>query len=156
MKIELIEAPSETNVAALYDGLHAFNLQHIPNLNEISLGLFIRNNNEEIVAGAIGTILPAVMQIKYLWLAEDTRGQGIGKNLMQRLENEANARGLQSIALETYTFQAPEFYTKLGFKEVGRYINHPSNGIDKVFYQKNLYGVSACFVPEADDEILPT
>jgi ribosomal protein S18 acetylase RimI-like enzyme len=60
---------------------------------------------------------------------------------MQRLENEARVRGLQSIALETYTFQAPEFYTKLGFNEVGRYINHPSRGIDKVFYQKNLCGV---------------
>lgn len=138
MKIELIEAPSETDVAALYEGLHAFNLQQIPNLNEISLGLFIRNNNEEIVGGAVAVILPSVMQIKYLWLAEGIRGQGIGKDLMQRLENEASARGLQSIALETYTFQAPEFYTKLGFNEVGRYINHPSSGFDKVFYQKNL------------------
>lgn len=138
VKIELIEAPSETDVASLYDGLHAFNLQHIPNLNEISLGLFIRNNNEEIVGGAIGTILPAVMQIKYLWLAEYIRGQGIGKNIVQRLENEASARGLQSITLETYTFQAPAFYTKLGFHEVGSYINYPSSGIDKIFYQKNL------------------
>lgn len=141
MKIELIETPSTTDVAALYDGLHAFNLQHIPNLNEISLGLFIRNNNEEIVGGAVAVILPSIMQIKYLWLAESIRDQGIGKNIMQRLENEARARGLQSIALETYTFQAPEFYEKLGFNEVGRYINHPSSGIDKVFYQKYLCGV---------------
>lgn len=141
MNIELIETPSETDVARIYEGLHAFNLQHIPNLNEISLGLFIRNNNEEIVGGAVAVILPSVMQIKYLWLAEDIRGQGIGKDLMQRLENEARIRGLQSIALETYTFQASEFYTKLGFNEVGRYINHPSSGIDKVFYQKGLFGL---------------
>ncbi len=140
-KIELIETPSETDVAALYDGLHAFNLQHLPNLNEVSFGLFIRNINEEIVGGAVAVLLPSVMQIKYLWLAAHIRGQGIGKNLMQRLENEASARGLQSIALETYTFQAPEFYTKLGFNEVGRYINHPSSGIDKVFYQKSLFGL---------------
>lgn len=140
VKIELIEAPSETDVARIYEGLHRFNLQHLPNLNELSLGLFIRDKNEEIVGGAIGIILPSVMQIKYLWLAEHIRNQGIGKNIMQKLEDEANARGLPSIALETYTFQAPEFYIKLGFNEVGRYINHPSRGIDKVFYQKIFRG----------------
>lgn len=95
--------------------------------------MFIRNNNEEIVGGAVGIILPSVMQIKYLWLAEHIHSQGIGKNIMQRLEDEASARGLQSITLETYTFQAPEFYTKLGFNEVGRYINYPSSGFDKIF-----------------------
>jgi hypothetical protein len=63
VNIELIEKPSETDVAEIYKGLHTFNLQHIPNLNEISLGLFIRNNNEEIVGGAVGIILPSVAKV---------------------------------------------------------------------------------------------
>ncbi|MES2824343.1 MAG: GNAT family N-acetyltransferase [Pseudomonadota bacterium] len=138
MKIELIENPSEAEVAVIYEGLRAFNIPHFPGLIEQSFGLFIRNHKGQIIGGSIGVILLSVMQIKYLWLAEKVRGQGMGTKLIQLLENEARVRGLQSIALETYTFQAPAFYARLGFNEVGKYVNYPCKGIDKIFYQKVL------------------
>jgi ribosomal protein S18 acetylase RimI-like enzyme len=138
VKIELIENPSEAEVAGIYEGLRDFNIPHFPGIIEKSFGLFVRNHQDQILGGAVGVVLLSVMQIKYLWLAENIRGQGIGIKLMQSLENEARARGLESITLETYTFQAPAFYARLGFNEVGRYLHYPCKDIDKIFYQKVL------------------
>ena len=70
--------------------------------------------------GAIGNILLSIMHIKYLWLTESLKGQGMGTKIISMLEVEAIDWGLTSIALETYSFQAPEFYQKFGFIEASR------------------------------------
>ena len=88
--------------------------------------------------GAIGNILLSIMHIKYLWLTESLKGQGMGTKIISMLEVEAIDWVLTSIALETYSFQAPEFYQKFGFIEEGKFESYPCFGINKLFYQKNF------------------
>jgi N-acetylglutamate synthase-like GNAT family acetyltransferase len=57
---------------------------------------------------------------------------------MSRIEQEAKAHGVTHLYLDTYTFQAPKFYAKLGFQEVGRFEGFPTAGIDKIFLQKTI------------------
>lgn len=78
------------------------------------------------------------MNIHYLWVSESHRYQGLGKALIQQIETEAKSAGIESIFVETYTFQAVGFYLKLGFYEVGRYTDYPKQGIDKVMLKKSL------------------
>jgi ribosomal protein S18 acetylase RimI-like enzyme len=56
---------------------------------------------------------------------------------MHAAEAEARRRGLTGIWLDTWTFQAPGFYRKLGFAEVGRIPNYPP-GHDRIFFMKRL------------------
>lgn len=58
--------------------------------------------------------------------------------LMARVESEAKAFGVTDMYLDTYSFQAPNFYAKLGFKEMGRYKGFPTVGVDKIFLQKKI------------------
>ena len=44
------------------------------------------------------------------------RGLGLGRKVMAMAEAEARSRGLAGIWLDTWTFQAPGFYPKLGFR----------------------------------------
>ena len=67
--------------------------------------------------------------IQYLALAPEGRGKGVGRELMQRAEAIARERNLSGIWVDTYEFQAPEFYAKLGYTEYGRLPkvgDHPS------------------------------
>ncbi len=52
-------------------------------------------------------------------------------------EHEARQRGLVGIWLDTFSFQAPVFYEKLGFKEFGQITNFPP-GHSRTFYVKRL------------------
>ncbi|EAQ63306.1 Histone acetyltransferase [Marinomonas sp. MED121] len=71
---------------------------------------------------------------------------------MNQIGSFALSHQLTSICLDTYTFQAPLFYQRLGFIEVGRFVNFPVAGVDKGFFQKSclirIYGKSvfACFL----------
>jgi N-acetylglutamate synthase-like GNAT family acetyltransferase len=57
---------------------------------------------------------------------------------MAEVEQQAKKLGVTDIYLDTYTFQAPGFYAKLGFEEVGRYTGFPTRGVDKIFLQKKI------------------
>jgi ribosomal protein S18 acetylase RimI-like enzyme len=55
------------------------------------------------------------------------RRQGLGAKLMRAVETEAILRGCPQIVLETHTFQAPIFYQKLGFVDVGHADDYPKS-----------------------------
>ena len=138
MNIEFLEKPGESDISSIYDGLHAFNLSYFPVLNDLEFGVFIRNDELQIIGGAVGNIILSAMNIKYLWLNESIRGQGMGRQIMNILETNARNCQLKTIVLDTYSFQAPTFYTKLGFVQVGKFENYPCEGVNKLFFQKNL------------------
>ncbi len=74
-----------------------------------------------------------------LAVTRDTQGTGVGTRLMQAIEEEARARDLIGIWLDTYSFQAPGFYQKLGYEEVGRIPDYPP-GQARIFLAKRLDG----------------
>ena len=77
--------------------------------------------------------------IHLLAVAPDSRGQRIGARLMRAAEDEARRRDLLGLWLDTYSFQAPGFYAKLGFEEVGRIPDYPP-GHARIFLARRLDG----------------
>jgi ribosomal protein S18 acetylase RimI-like enzyme len=75
--------------------------------------------------------------IRLLWLPETLRGTGLGRDLMQRAEAEASARGCGNVWLDTYSFQARGFYEKLGYTVFGTLEGYPP-GHRRYFLQKRL------------------
>lgn len=74
--------------------------------------------------------------VELLAVAEADRGKGIGGQLMARIEEEARLRGMQGIWLDTFSFQAPEFYKRLGFSEFGRIEGYPEDGARHFFVKR--------------------
>ncbi|RKF20355.1 GNAT family N-acetyltransferase [Alginatibacterium sediminis] len=109
-----------------------------PDLDEKSVGYFIRDEHGDIVGGLIAKLMFTTLHVKYLWISESIRRLGFGKKLIELAQRDANQQGVINVFLDTYSFQAPLFYESLGFKEAGRYNDYPMRGVDKIFYQKTL------------------
>ncbi|MNT51676.1 Acetyltransferase (GNAT) family protein [compost metagenome] len=58
----------------------------------------------------------SVTLIEVLWVHDDKRDQGLGIQLMEIAEREAQARGCIAAQVDTLPFQAPKFYEKWDFR----------------------------------------
>lgn len=87
-----------------------------------------------VVAGLVGRThsLPTWLEVSVIWSDERVRHQGLGRQLMERAENEARQRGCRYARTATSNYQAPEFYRKLGYQLYGTLENCPPG--ETVFY----------------------
>lgn len=138
IKKEVTYSPTEQQLATIYEGLVEFNKAALPDLNEKKWGCFIRDKTGKISGGLTASIFIDRMQINYLWLSEDLRGQGHGSRLLDQAIGEAKSLGLSKVFIETLSFQAPQFYERHGFREIGRFHHYVKDGVDRIFFEKNL------------------
>jgi ribosomal protein S18 acetylase RimI-like enzyme len=76
----------------------------------------IRDNNKEIIAGIAGWTWAGICEITQLWVDKNVRRMGIGKILLEAAELEAKSKGCHTILVRSYSFQAPDFYEKHGYR----------------------------------------
>ena len=138
MKIEVSYSPSDQEINDVLTGLLKFNNSNFSDSKDIPLSIFVKDDKEKIVGGLVGEIFTTTLFIRYLWISDSLRGQGFGTKLLQLAESESIKKGVKKLFLDTYTFQAPKFYEKYGFVEVGRYTDFPEENIDKVFFEKEI------------------
>jgi GNAT superfamily N-acetyltransferase len=134
-RIEFVEQPSDKDVEAVLDILgQAAERQH-PGGNYRDFGFLLKNAAGVTVGGVTGYVLYQWMAVQYISVAEDLRGSGIGRKLMQEAEAWGRSQSLGGMWLETFAFQAPDFYRKLGFVEFGSIDDHPL-GSCRIFFKK--------------------
>lgn len=138
MKIDFTLSPKSEDIESIYENLGEFNQKFIPEVEDISFGFFIRDDLGKVIGGLTGFIFVTSIQIRFLWLSEELRNQGVGSKLMNEVESEAKRREIENIMVDTFSFQAPKFYESLGFSEIGRYEDYFVKGVDKIFYHKKV------------------
>jgi GNAT superfamily N-acetyltransferase len=114
------DAPAESDVEVLPHALEAYNESQWPQHPPWRpLAIFVRDD-AQIIAGLSGETYCGWLFVKYLWVSDGLRGRGIGRELMAQAETRARERGCHSAWLDTFSFQAPGFYEKLGYEEFGQ------------------------------------
>jgi len=131
------EAPETKDIEALEKGLNQFNFAITNNDNEQKLAILLRDNNKQVVGGLFGWTYYNWLEVKYLWIKDELRGKGYGSKLVLAAEKEAMLRGCDSAFLDTFSFQAPNFYHKLGYSIFGVLENFPSQH-QRYFLKKSL------------------
>ena len=136
MKIVRIPAPGANEAAFLEARLLAFNGRQVPGYAYENI-VFNAVDDDAVIAGIHGQIGGGWLYIVSLWVADDRRGQGLGRRLLQRAENTAAAKNCHSAYLYTYSFQNPQFYQRCGYRVFGKLENFGGSHI-KFFMQKEL------------------
>jgi GNAT superfamily N-acetyltransferase len=93
--------------------------------------------DEEVVGGVIGETHWDWLYVNLMWIRGDLRGQGYGQRLLELAENEARKRGAKHAYLDTFSFQAPEFYKKSGYQVFGELEDFPA-GHQRYYMAKEL------------------
>lgn len=71
---------------------------------------------KKILGTIEGLVFWGGLQVKYLVVREEARGRGIGGALLAAAEAEAARLGCNLIALETMSYQVPDFYAARGYR----------------------------------------
>jgi GNAT superfamily N-acetyltransferase len=136
LRLDVQDAPADADVEVLPNGLEAFNESRWPGHQKWRpLAVFARER-ETIVAGLAGETYSGWLFIRYLWVSDALRGKGIGPALMDGAETRALERGCHSAWVDTFSFQAPGFYRRLGYEPFGE-LDYPPD-FKRIFLQKRL------------------
>jgi GNAT superfamily N-acetyltransferase len=134
--IAISREADEADVAELRDAIHRYNEETTGYHDGAALSCFLREGGR-LIAGIDGFTWGGYARIDYLWVDEPLRGTGLGRRLLVAAEDEARRRGCVSIVIDTHEFQAPWFYTRLGYVLVGTTHDTP-RGYRQYLYQKRL------------------
>jgi GNAT superfamily N-acetyltransferase len=120
LKLEEGMTPEERDV--LSSKLGHFNKTQSPPIGDSwrkDIHLVLRDEVDALVGGLIGVIYRGCLAIEILYIDESHRGKNQGERLMNAAEEIARKEGCHFIHLDTFSFQAPGFYTKMGYQIFG-------------------------------------
>lgn len=99
---------------------------------------YILKIGEQIVAGINSVFyFDSVLYIGVLFVNEKYRKLGLGRTLIQTIEDEGKILGANLIHLDTFDFQAKEFYIKQGYEIFGT-LNDCPKGHKRFYLKKDL------------------
>lgn len=139
--MEVIFDQSEEKQNLVRSKVIEHNMKNIPEEVKTSKNQYnylLQNDDGEVVGGITATSFWYHMQLDFLWVEESYRKKGYGKALLHALENRAQEDNCRLICLDTYSFQAPDFYQRNGYEIFGVLQDHPAEGMDQYFLQKRL------------------
>jgi ribosomal protein S18 acetylase RimI-like enzyme len=92
-----------------------------------------------MLAGLVAEVMLEWLFVEKFWVDESLRGQGIGSRMLAAAEEAARARGAIGVTLNTSSFQAPDFYRRHGYVELGRIEGRPA-GHQRFWFGKRFDG----------------
>lgn len=123
------------------DQLVNYNMSKVPFTQEpsfIAINRVIKDDEDHIIAGILGMLYCwNCLYIDILWVDNEYRISKLGSKLLRSVEEEAKNKGSKIVHLDTYDFQAKDFYLKQGYHVFGELENCP-DGHTRYFLSKIL------------------
>ena len=136
LRLSFEDDPSPNDRELIDEGLGAYNAPFLQDPTYSYFGLFVRDEAGAIRAGLIGHCYAGWLFVQLLWVHADLRRRGIGRGLIAEAERHAHQFGCHSAWLDTFSFQGPDYYPRLGYREFARLDVPP--GHSRIFFRKAL------------------
>ncbi|ANQ51697.1 GNAT family N-acetyltransferase [Flammeovirga sp. MY04] len=141
MNLEITTQPNEQDAKTISQGIINFNNDKVPDLEpiekEVKFFVFVRNDDQEVIGGIRAICFWNTLHIELLWLSEECRGKGVGKELIDSAEKFAVEHGCGKAFVETTSWQAKPFYEKMGYHHIAT-INDRPKGHASHYLTKDL------------------
>ena len=118
----------------ILDGLLEFNRDFLPPRIDLSQRVM---DQGRCVAGILAYCRGDSAAVDILWVDSAHRGRGLGRALLDRVEELARAQGARRLILDTFSFQAPRFYEAMGYRCYA-HLDPLVNGHSRYYYIKDL------------------
>ena len=132
-----VDKPEESAWGIIGRGVGNYNEQQAGDNKFQRLCFVLNAPDQDIVGGVMAEIYWGWLYIDLLWVKDELRGRGHGGRLLTHAEDEARRRGAMAAYLDTFSFQAPEFYLKHGYQVFGELQDFP-RGYQRFFLTKDL------------------
>lgn len=137
MRFRITSDGNARDINEIHEMLKEYNLRHREASANVPIGIFLEDEKNKKFAGLTGETFGNWLCIRFLFVSEALRGQGIGSKLLEAAESEARRRGCKFAFVDTFSFQAPEFYKKHGYREVFTLEEYPYTE-KRHYYTKKL------------------
>jgi GNAT superfamily N-acetyltransferase len=135
--IVYVDNPEQSAWGIIGRGVAHYNKEQAGDNGFQRLCFILQAPDESIVGGVIGETYWDWFYLDLLWVKDDLRGRGFGHRLLTLAEDEARERGAKNAYLDTFSFQAPEFYEQHGYQVFGELQDFPP-GHQRHFLTKQL------------------
>lgn len=102
-----------------------------------ALCVYCRDESGTLIGGLFGDTGGGWLHVFQVWVSEEYRLKSLGSEILAAAEEEAVARGCHGSNLETYSFQAVDFYLSQGYQEFGVLEGYDGN-FSRHFLSKKL------------------
>lgn len=141
MDLQIITELTADDIKFIDKQIINFNLLKVPTEETKlfqSVNFAIKDSTGQIIAGILGQkYYWNCAYLDVLWVAEEHRNKKLGSKLLSEFENELKSQNCQLIHLDTFDFQAPQFYETHGYKLYGELKDNPK-GHSRFYYFKLL------------------
>ena len=125
-EITFSDAPAREDLLAIEEGYAAFTRSQVGEADRREVAFFLRDANGSVVGGVKGEYSNyGWLWVGILWVSDELRGRGYGTRLMGQIEQEAKRNGCTNVYLNSFSFQAVDFYKKLGYRVFGELEEFP-------------------------------
>ena len=144
------EDPAAAEARALIDELDQYliglydpeenHLLDIESLRAPDVSFYVaRVDGVALACGALRVIEPGVGEVKRVYASPRSRGQGLGRRILETLESRARELGLKEMKLETGNQQAEALalFKAFGFRPCGPFGGYPQ-GVTSLFFVKTV------------------
>ena len=136
-QIVYVDNPEQSAWGIIGRGVGNYNEQQAGDNGFQRLCFVLHAPDQAIVGGVIGETYWDWLYIDLLWVKDKLRGRGYGHRLLMLAEQEARQRGAKNAYLDTFSFQAPDFYKQRGYQVFGKLEDFPP-GHQRYFLTKQL------------------
>ncbi len=114
------------DLKVIQDGYDNYTVSQIGDEDRKELAFFLRDENDLVVGGIKGSYTNyGWLWIDLLFVSDYVCGNGYGSKLIKQIEDEARINGCKYSYLNSFSFQAVNFYKKQGYKVFGELKDFP-------------------------------
>ena len=132
-----VAKPDDSAWEFIGGGIHRYNIQKAGDDQGKQVCFILYEPNQEIAGGLIGETHWGWFYINLMFVKDELRGRGYGHRLLTLAEDEARKLGAKNVYLDTFSFQAPDFYKKHGYQIFGE-LKEFSVGHHRYYLTKQL------------------
>jgi len=114
-----------TDLEELTTKLRDYNHQQAGDNNTEAIACFIRDLQHNLIGGVFAQLSWGWCSIELLWVDQNYRGNQLASRLLSDIEQYAICAGVNRFKVETASFQALDFYKKLGYQQYASLVDFP-------------------------------